>query len=111
MMNLVYQDVSQDILAKIIALDEFIDKEIVPLQNSGDNQRFFDHRREFSRTNYEADGTPREDWMELLAEMRRRADAAGWLRHALPAEAGGNAASNYEMSIIREHLAARGIGL
>ena len=43
--------------------------------------------------------------------MRRRADAAGWLRLALPAEYGGGDASNLEMAIIREHLAARGLGL
>ena len=42
------------------------------------------------------------------AEMRRRADAAGWLRHALPAEYGGQDATNLEMAIIREHLASEG---
>ncbi len=47
----------------------------------------------------------------LLREMRRRADAAGWLRHALPAEYGGHDASNLEMAIIREHLATKGLGL
>ena len=43
--------------------------------------------------------------------MRRRADAAGWLRHALPAEYGGHDATNLEMAIIREHLATKGLGL
>src|SRR3546814_6255227 len=43
--------------------------------------------------------------------MRRRADAAGWLRLALPAEFGGRDASNLEMAIIREHLAHKGLGL
>ena len=43
--------------------------------------------------------------------MRRRADAAGWLRLALPADYGGRDASNLEMAIIREHLAHRGLGL
>ena len=48
---------------------------------------------------------------ELLREMRRRADAAGWLRLALPAEFGGHDASNLKMAIIREHLAHKGLGL
>ena len=43
--------------------------------------------------------------------MRRRADAAGWLRLALPAEFGGRDATNLEMAIIREHLATKGLGL
>jgi acyl-CoA dehydrogenase len=46
----------------------------------------------------------------LLREMRRRADAAGWLRLALPAEFGGQDASNLKMAIIREHLAHKGLG-
>ena len=43
--------------------------------------------------------------------MRRRADAAGWLRLALPAEFGGQDASTLKMAIIREHLAHKGLGL
>src|SRR4051812_33360684 len=43
--------------------------------------------------------------------MRRRADAAGLLRWALPAELGGSDGSNLGMAIIREHLAAKGLGL
>src|SRR3546814_21006115 len=43
--------------------------------------------------------------------MRRRADAAGWLRLALPAEFGGRDASNLEMAIISEHLAHKALGL
>jgi alkylation response protein AidB-like acyl-CoA dehydrogenase len=43
--------------------------------------------------------------------MRRRADAAGHLRFALPKEVGGQDGSNLAMAIIREHLAAKGLGL
>jgi acyl-CoA dehydrogenase len=93
------------------ALDEFIEKEIRPLEQQDDNIRFFDHRREWARTDWEAGGVPRQDWEALLAEMRRRADAAGWLRLALPTEFGGRDASNLEMAIIREHLATMGLGL
>jgi acyl-CoA dehydrogenase len=93
------------------ALDAFIEQEISPLEQQADNVRFFDHRREWARTDWEKGGVPRQDWEELLSEMRRRADAAGWLRLALPAEFGGKNASNLEMAIIREHLAAKGLGL
>ena len=100
-----------DIQATLDGLDEFIEREIVPLQMQDDNMRFFDHRREWARTDFEHDGVPRDEWEELLREMRRRADAAGWLRLALPAEFGGRDASNLEMAIIREHLAHKGLGL
>jgi alkylation response protein AidB-like acyl-CoA dehydrogenase len=43
--------------------------------------------------------------------MRRRADAAGHLRYGLPRELGGQDGSNLAMAIIREHLAAKGLGL
>ncbi len=100
-----------EIQATLDSLDAFIDAEIKPLQAADDNERFFDHRREWARTDFENDGVPRADWEALLREMRRRADAAGWLRLALPKEYGGRDASNLEMAIIREHLATKGLGL
>ncbi len=104
-------DIPADVQATLDALDDFIAREIRPLEEQDDNIRFFDHRREFARTDVEAGGTPSADWEALLAEMRRRADAAGWLRWALPAEFGGHDAGNLEMAIIREHLATKGLGL
>jgi alkylation response protein AidB-like acyl-CoA dehydrogenase len=92
-------------------IDAFIDAEITPLQEQDDNQRFFDHRREFARTDVENGGVPRREWEELLAEVRRRADAAGFLRYSLPEELGGRNGSNLDMAVIREHLAHRGLGL
>ena len=100
-----------EIQATLDALDAFIEAEIKPLENQDDNIRFFDHRREWARTDFDNDGVPRADWEALLREMRRRADAAGWLRLALPREYGGRNASNLEMAIIREHLATKGLGL
>ena len=104
-------DIPADIQATPNGLDAFIEAEILPLQHADDNMRFFDHRREWARTDFDNDGVPRAEWEALLAEMRRRADTAGWLRWALPAEFGGHDASNLEMAIIREHLARRGLGL
>src|SRR5689334_24411313 len=104
-------EIPADITATIGAIDDFIEREIKPLEQQDDNIRFFDHRREYARTDFEAGGVARAEWEELLAEMRRRARAAGWLQWALPAEYGGHDASNLEMAIIREHLARKGLGL
>src|SRR5438270_11311402 len=95
----------------LATLDRFIERDIEPLEQADDNMRFFDHRREWARTDFEGGGVPRRDWEQLLEEVRRRADAAGWLRLALPSEYGGRDASNLEMAIIREHLATKGLGL
>jgi acyl-CoA dehydrogenase len=101
-----------DSLVQLLAqLDTFIDDEIAPLQAADDNERFFDHRREFARTDLERGGVPAQDWEALLGEMRRRADAAGFFRYGLPQELGGRGGTNLEMAVIREHLAAKGLGL
>jgi acyl-CoA dehydrogenase len=92
-------------------LDTFIETEIKPLEAVDDNIRFFDHRREWARTDFERGGLPRHEWEALLAEARRRADRAGHFRFALPREYGGKDGSNLWMAIIREHLAAKGLGL
>lgn len=92
-------------------LDAFIDREIIPLEQADDNIRFFDHRREDARTDWERGGLPNAEWEELLAEVRRRADAAGHLRYAFPAQYGGRDGTNLGMAVIREHLARRGLGL
>ena len=104
-------DIPQDIQQFLNDLDDFIEAEIKPLEEQDDNVRFFDHRREFARTDWERGGVPRAEWYALLGEMRRRADAAGLLRWALPSELGGADGSNLGMAIIREHLAAMGLGL
>jgi len=90
-------------------MDTFIEREIRPLELS--NIQYFDHRREFARTDIERGGVPAGEWEDLLAEMRSRADRAGWLRYGLPASVGGRGGSNLDMAVIREHLAAKGLGL
>ena len=92
-------------------LDAFIEAEIKPLQAQDDNERFFDHRREHSRTDWDNNGLPRHDWEALLQEARGRADRAGHLRFAWPERYGGKGGSNLWMAVIREHLAAKGLGL
>jgi len=98
-----------DIEKKLAELDEFIEREIKPLER--ENVQFFDHRREHARTDWDNGGVPRREWEELLAEMRRRADAAGHLRYSLPKDLGGQEAGNLAMAMVREHLAAKGLGL
>jgi acyl-CoA dehydrogenase len=92
-------------------LDDFIEAQILPLQMQDDNNRFFDHRREHARTDWDREGLPNEEWESLLLEAKRLADAAGHFRFASPEEYGGKNGSNLEMAIIREHLATRGLGL
>ena len=104
-------EIPAEITAYLAELDEFIEREIKPLERENDNVRFFDHRREWARTDFERGGLPRHEWEALLAEMRRRADRAGHYRFALPREYGGKDGSNLAMAIIREHLAAKGLGL
>jgi alkylation response protein AidB-like acyl-CoA dehydrogenase len=101
-----------DHLVSLLAeLDTFIDDVIAPIQARDDNERFFDHRREDSRTDWDRDGLPNEEWEALLGEMRRAADKAGLLRYHLPERFGGRGGSNFDMAVIREHLAAKGLGL
>ena len=101
----------QDLVDYLAELDAFIDREIKPLQAQDDNERFFDHRREWARTDFDNGGLPRHEWEDLLKEAKRRADRAGHLRFALPAEYGGRDGSNFWMAVIREHFAAKGLGL
>ena len=100
-----------DLTAYLKELDLFIEKEIAPLQAQDDNERFFDHRREWARTDFEHGGLPRKVWEDLLAEARHRADRAGHYRFAWPKEFGGKAGSHLWMAVIRDYLAAKGLGL
>jgi alkylation response protein AidB-like acyl-CoA dehydrogenase len=97
-------------------LDSFIEREVQPLQDRDDNNRFFDHRREHSRTDWDRGGLPRDEWEDLLGECSRLADKAGFYRFSLPKEYGGQneesgRGANLWMAVIREHLASKGLGL
>jgi len=104
-------DLSPELVAYLRELDAFIDTEIRPLEQRDDNQRFFDHRREWARTDFDNGGLPRPEWEALLKQARRLADAAGHWRFPLPARYGGRDASHLWMAVIREHLAGKGLGL
>ena len=101
----------EDLKQYLAELDEFIEREIRPLEQQDDNERFFDHRREDARTDWDRGGLPSREWEALLAEARRRADAAGHFRYAFPKQYGGRDGTNLGMAVIREHLARKGLGL
>ncbi|KAK7059125.1 hypothetical protein VNI00_001751 [Paramarasmius palmivorus] len=100
-----------DLTKLLESLDSFIETQILPLQSQNDNIRFFDHRREHSRTNWDAGGLPSEEWEDLLAKAVHLADKAGFYRLAFPKEYGGKEIGNLWMAVIREDLAAKGLGL
>ncbi|WP_373487548.1 acyl-CoA dehydrogenase family protein [Blastomonas sp.] len=100
-----------ELIAYLGELDAFIEAEIKPLEQVDDNIRFFDHRREWARTDFDNGGLPRHDWEDLLREAQRRSDAAGHWRFSAPKKYGGKDGSNLWMAVIREHFAAKGLGL
>ena len=100
-----------DLVAYLSELDQFIAREIKPIEDADDNIRFFDHRREWARTDFDHGGLPRKEWEALLRRVKNLADAAGHLRFAIPKRYGGKDGSNLWMAVIREHFASKGLGL
>ncbi|MFN3510572.1 MAG: acyl-CoA dehydrogenase family protein, partial [Tsuneonella troitsensis] len=92
-------------------LERFIEAEIEPLVAADDNVRFFDHRREHARTDWDRGGLPRHDWEDLLRAARKAADKAGHWRFSAPKTYGGQDGSNLAMAVIRDRFAQRGLGL
>ena len=63
-----------DLVAYLGELDQFIAREIKPIEEADDNIRFFDHRREWARTDFENGGLPRSRMGSVAApgEKSRR---------------------------------------
>src|SRR6266849_1446970 len=74
-------EIPEDLAGYLTELDEFIEREIRPLEQYDDNARFFDHRREDARTDWDRGGLPSAEWEALLREAVRQADAAGHYRY------------------------------
>ena len=104
-------EIPADVATFLEEVDRFIDKQIKPLEQKEDNIRFFDHRREDARTDWDRDGLPNADWEKLLREAKDLAVQAGIFSYPFPAEHGGRDGGNLGMAIVREHLAAKGLGL
>jgi alkylation response protein AidB-like acyl-CoA dehydrogenase len=103
--------IAPELQAYLAELDAFIEAEITPLQMQDDNNRFFDHRREDARTDWDREGLPNEEWEALLREATARADKAGHWRFSAPKKYGGKDGSNLWMAVIRDHFAQKGLGL
>jgi alkylation response protein AidB-like acyl-CoA dehydrogenase len=97
-----------DVQAMIKRIDEFVEAKIMPLQHKDDNNRFFDHRRESSRTQWDNLGLPNEEWEQLLKDAKKLSDEAGLYRFGFPVEYGGAGCPdlNLYMCAIRYHLAS-----
>ncbi|MEP5567424.1 MAG: acyl-CoA dehydrogenase family protein [Halioglobus sp.] len=104
-------DIPTDITDFLQEVDDFIEARIKPLEQAEDNIRFFDHRREDARTDWDREGLPNEEWEQLIAKAKQLAIEAGIFSYPFPHEHGGRDGSNLGMAIIREHLAAKGLGL
>ena len=92
------EDLPAEITELLREVDAFIASEVRPLERAGDNARFFDHRREHARTDFQAGGVPSAEWESLLEQM-------------IPRELGGRGGSNLALAVVREHLNRLGIGL
>ena len=81
-------DLPQDLLDLLAELDSFIERVIKPIEQQDDNMRFFDHRREDARTQWDNQGLPDEEWEQLLHRVKRLADKEGFYRYPFPKEIG-----------------------
>src|SRR3981081_3041084 len=93
-----------EIAALLEEVDAFIAAEVKTLEEADDNARFFDHRCESARTDFQRDGQPSAEWEALLEQMVERADRAGLWRFGLPEELGGRGGSNFALAVVRAHL-------
>lgn len=98
-----------DVQQFVVDLDGFIEEQVAPLQAK--HPQYFDHRREWARTDWDRDGYPKREWLDLLLQVRRLSDDAGFFRYPLPAALGGQDGTNLSMAVIREHLTTQGSGL
>src|SRR5260370_35086827 len=92
-------------------LEKLVETEIRRLETEGDNARFFDHRREWARTDFENGGVPSAPWRDLLAEMHRRAAGARWPRRLRPGGVRGKDGSQLPLAAVLERIAIIGRGL
>ena len=95
-------------------LETFIETVIEPMVAKDDNQRFFDHRREDARTDWERGGLPAQKWEELLGKARKAADEAVASLVALERErAEGDALQRGDelADVVVHHIASSGPGI
>ena len=96
-------EIPTDIAQFLDEVDQFIDEKIKPLEERDDNIRFFDHRREDARTDWERGGLPNEAWEDLLREAKSLAVEAGIFSYPFPSEHGGRDGGKSDR-VFRTHL-------
>ena len=64
--------IPQDLEDYYAELEAFIENTIEPMVAKDDNIRFFDHRREDARTDWERGGLPSHDWKTCCVNAARR---------------------------------------
>lgn len=72
-------ELPEELAGYLTELDAFIEAEIVPLEQQADNIRFFDHRREDARTDWDRGGLPRSGsnyWPKRVVVPMPRATTA-----------------------------------
>ena len=98
-----------DLEEYLVELDDFIEREIKPLEQENDNIRFFDHRREDARTDWDRGGLPeRGVGGRCCARRAGGPTPPATTATPFPKEYGGQDGTNLGMAVIREHLAAQG---
>jgi len=78
-------EIPADLAGYLGELDDFIEREIRPLEQQDDNIRFFDYRREDART----DWGPRRPAEPAVGGTAGRGAAEGRCRRALPVRVPG----------------------
>ena len=73
---------SPTLQAYLDELDAFIAAEIKPLEEQDDNIRFFDHRREYARTDFENGGVPQPHFAATVKGLIPDLDEARRIRIA-----------------------------
>jgi hypothetical protein len=75
-------EIPADLAAYLGELDEFIEREIRPVEQQDDNIRFFDYRREDARTDWDRGGLPDRQWEALLRDRAMQVHGGlGYSRH------------------------------
>ena len=104
-------DLPADLVAYLAELDAFIEAKIKPLQAQDDNERFFDHRREHARTDWDNNGLPARSGRSCWPRRASWPTTPGTCAMRGRRRWAARAARQLAMAVIREHLAAKGLGL
>jgi acyl-CoA dehydrogenase len=98
-------DVDEETQLILNSLDEFIDREVAPLED--DLETEIGNPRLGRRPN----GQPTEEVLEAVEEVRRKSGDAGFYGMLMPEEVGGQDVSTVTWYVAKRHVASKGRGL